>query len=148
MKVTFKKAISSYSGADRANDIVFSAYNGGAVCIARDYTKPKEMPQHLSFKANSDTIRNIWNQASAGYKANLQLYAYKYKSLLRRTQLAPSSYALFSKILYAYSKSEGIEVSTMDINSIRTSVIKSIKSTVENGYLPKVSGYATLETTV
>ncbi len=144
MRVYLKKNITAYSGKDNEEDVVYSAHNEGNVCIARNYTIPKESPQHLVFKANSDAVSTIWSQATADYKDDLKTYA-KILNENFPNKLKAGCYSIFIRILYAYSKSEGVQVSTLDIATLRTSVVKSVKSAMDNNFITKVDSVSELD---
>jgi hypothetical protein len=147
MRVYLKKNITAYSGKDGEEDVVYSAHNQGNVCIAKNFTKPKEISQHLTFKANADTIRGIWAQATPAYKTDLRTYCSLFNDNFP-DKLKASCYSMFIKIVYAYAKSEGIEITTLDIASLRTSVIKNVKSTIENGLLPALEVSTSLDSVI
>ncbi len=147
MRVFLKKNITAYSGKDSEEDVVYSAHNQGNVCIARNYTIPKECPQHLVFKANSDTIASLWAQVTTAYKNDLKTYA----KLLNENfpeRLKAGCYSVFIRILYAYSIGEGIQFSTMNITSLRTSSVKSVASAIDNNFISKVETSETLNQTM
>ena len=140
MKVFLKKNITAYSGKEGEEDVVYSAHNQGNICIAKNYTKPVECPQHLVMKANSDAIRSLWSQATAAYKADLSTFANAIADKASDSKLPGNKFTWFVKIMYSYAKSEGISVSTLDIATIRTSVFKSVKSAMDNNYIPVPAG--------
>jgi hypothetical protein len=147
MKVYLKKNITAYSGKDGEEDVVYSSHNQGNVCIARNYTKPTQTPQHLIFKANADAIRSIWSQATALFKDDLKIYA----KLLNENypdKIKATCYSIFIKIIYAYAESEGVDVSTLDIATIRTSVVKSVKSAMDNNFISKVETTSALDNVI
>jgi len=144
MRVYLKKNITAYSGKDGEEDVIYTAHNEGNVCIAMNYTKPKESPQNLVFKSCAENAGTIWNQATADFKNDLKLYA-KLLNVNFPDKIKASCYAIFVKMLHTYAKTEGVLVSTLDISGIRTSVIKSVKSAMENNCLTKVNSVIVLD---
>ncbi len=140
MKVFLKKNITAYSGKDGEEDVVYSAHNQGNICIAKNYTKPVECPQHLVMKANSDNIRSLWASVSTAYKDDLSTYAKVIADKTSDSKLPGNKFTWFVKILYSYAKSEGALVSTLDITTLRTSVIKSVKTAIDNNFIPEPAG--------
>jgi hypothetical protein len=142
MRVYMKKNITAYSGKDQEEDVVYRSLNNGNYCIAAEFTAPKEHPQFEVFRANIAVLKDLWNGASGAFKTELKSYTDKlnadraYKNLLR-----VSGYCLFVKMIYAYVKAEALQISGLDLVQLRTSNVKSLKSAVDSGYLPKVEGY-------
>jgi len=135
MKVKFKKNIDSYSGKDKEEGIVYSAHNNGTICIAKNYTKPKTTDEQVNFGNKMSVVRGLWVQVSDGYKADLKDYSHKY-SMADQTKLGTACYSMFIKLMYAYEKHSGISLFDMNIESLRDSDIKTVKSALENGLLP------------
>jgi hypothetical protein len=139
-----KKNISAYSGKDGEEDVVYASHNQGNVCIAKNYTKPKESPQHLVFKECANAISSLWDEATPAYKNDLKLYAKLLNDNLP-TKIKATSFAIFVKILYAFAKSEGALVSTLEMSTLRTSIIKDIQSTMDNKFIARVNSIIPLD---
>ena len=136
MRVYLKKNITAYSGKDGEEDVVYSAHNMGNICIAKNYTKPAITAHMLEMKANCDTISTIWNQASVGYKADILTYAKAMVNTASDCKISGNKYSWFVKLLYAYTKAEGVSFSTLTITTVRASSIKNIQGAIENGFIP------------
>jgi len=144
MRVYLKKNITAYSGKDTEEDVIYSAHNQGNVCIARNYTKPIVTAQQLAFKANSNNLKTIWNQTTTAYKTDLRTYA----GILIENfpdKLKATCFSIFVKILYAYGKSEGMQVSAMNVTTLRSSAVKNVLSAMDNNFITKVSTETALD---
>ena len=147
MKVKFKYGIATYSG--KLDEMVYGSYNDGKLCIGRDFVYPTLNANHELLGSVGANLSALWAEASAGYKADLKTYAHRNKmDNVPKTRLAPSAYALFIKLMYAWQADdpEHVELSSVtgtDVDSLG-SKIASIKACVENGMLPAVSTFADL----
>lgn len=135
MKVYLKKNITAYSGKDKEEDVVYQAHNQGNICIALNYTRPRETSQQIAFGLNGKNVQSIWQSVSAGFKSDLKAYALAY-SAHNEDLTHVTAYALFFKMLYAHSSSLGNSVSDLEYDTLKTSSAKSVNSAISAGYLP------------
>ncbi len=135
MKVYLKKNITAYSGKDGEEDVVYQAHNNGNICIASNYTAPRETAQHLVFAQNGQAVKSIWSAVSAGFKNDLKSYALIYTSN-NSDKTHITAYAILCKLLYAHAKALGSQVSDLEYDTLKTSAAKSINSAITAGYLP------------
>mgnify|MGYP000896132013 CR=1 FL=1 len=135
MKVYLKKNITAYSGKDGEEDVVYQAHNNGNICIASNYTAPRETAQHLVFAQNAQTVKSLWSSVSAGFKNDLKSYALIY-STNNQDKTNVSGYAIFCKLLYSHAKALGSQVSDLEYDTLKISAAKSVNSAISAGYLP------------
>lgn len=151
MKVKFKYGIGTYSGT--LDEMTYGSYRNGAVCVGRKWVYPTPTAQNATMGERMKNLSKVYAGASAGYKEDLSVYCLRYeKQHVAKNKLAPSSYAIFVKMMFAWSKATGglIDLSTVTVEDIQSSTegAKTIAEAVENGHLASVREYAILTTTI
>ncbi|HNX37746.1 MAG TPA: hypothetical protein PKI15_05235 [Candidatus Cloacimonadota bacterium] len=147
MKVTFKYNIGTYSGT--LNEMTYGRYRDGMVCIGRKWVVPAVTPQQTALVDVAKNLSVLYKSLSLEYKANLKTYALRYGAEhVPLSELPPTCYAIFIKIMYAYQKSAGLTVNLAtltksDLSTLSAPVV-TIKDTVEAGLLPTVTDYEAL----
>ncbi|PKN71971.1 MAG: hypothetical protein CVU50_09280 [Candidatus Cloacimonetes bacterium HGW-Cloacimonetes-3] len=140
MKVRFKYGIKTYTGT--ADEMTYGSYRNGSLCIGRKYVMPRTTTQNTSMGAKIKNLANVFGDCSTGYKDDLKVYAGKYQALVPAGKLAPTSFAIFVKMMFLFSKlDEGhVDLATVTHTDLQTlgGDIASIADAVENGYLPNV----------
>jgi len=129
-----KKNITAYSGKDKEEDVVYSSHNLGNVCIAKNYTKPKQTYQHTLFMENAGCIKALWDAASTAYKEDLSHYAHTL-NINFPDKLKITSYALFVKICYAVSKATTISLRAFNLGTFATAHADTIAATMARGFI-------------
>lgn len=147
MKIYFEKNITSISGKDLAENVIYSSLREGNICYARKYVYPTLTPNNERFGENGTNLRNLWSQATTAYKNDLRTYATR-ENQGQYWETKKANYSWFCKIIYAYAKSEGTDVSLIQITDLRTSAIKDVKGAIDNGFLKQVPDYAELDSTI
>jgi len=143
MKVKLKYGISTYSGT--IDEITFSSYRNGTICIARKWVMPRLTDQNGRLGEIAQNLSELYGEISAGFKADLKRYAELYgQQKADKTKLIPSAYAQFMKLMYAFAEGNGgsIDLSSITYNDIQTlfADIADMKTAIESGYLPDVKG--------
>ena len=137
MKVFFEKNITAISGKDLSENVIYSSIREGNLCYARKYVYPTLTTNNTTFGANGENIKALWSSATPAYKADLRVYSQR-ENQGKYWETKKSNYAWFCKIVYAYCHSEGLSPSVVDITALRASVVKSVKSAINNGLLPVI----------
>lgn len=147
MKIYFEKNITSISGKDLAENVIYSSLREGNLCYARKYVYPTLTPNNEKFGDNGANIRALWGQATNAYKNDLRTYALR-ENQGQYWQTKKANYSWFCKIVYAYAKSEGLDVSTLTIIQLRTSPIKDVKGAIDNSYIKTVPDFEELDSLI
>ncbi|MDI3504768.1 MAG: hypothetical protein PWP64_1704 [Candidatus Cloacimonadota bacterium] len=143
MKAKLKYGIAAYSGT--IDDITFSSYNDGAVCIARKWVMPTLTINNAELGSAAKNLAVLYADCSEEYKSDLRTYADLYaRQISGKRKLPPNGYSLFIKMFYAFAEAnEG----TVDLKSVTYGDVSSlfpdvttIASAVEAGFLPRVNG--------
>ena len=151
MKAKLKYGIASYSGT--IDDITFASYKDGAVCIARKYVIPTLTEQNSRLGDNAKNLSQLYAECSEGYKSDLRSYADLYgREISPRNTLGPNAYGIFIKMMYSFAESSGeaADLSSITYSDIQTLFldVSNVAAAVDAGYLPKVSNYALLDSTI
>ena len=151
MKVKFKYGIRTFSGT--LDEMTYGSYRNGAVCIGRRWVYPKLNDQHTTMGERMKNLSKVYSGASAGFKEDLVTYTVKNgRENVPKTKLVPSPYAIFIKMMFAWSKASGglIDLASVTLEDIQSSTggAKNIAEAVENGHLRAVSGWDTLTTSI
>ena len=149
MKVKFKYGIATYSGT--IDEMVYGSYRDGKLCIGREYVYPRLTDNNASLGLSGSNLAKLWGEASAEYKADLKTYAQRNGTEnIPRTQLPPTNFALWIKLMYAWQKdNSSVDLGTISAEDfgLAGSAVSTIKNAVNNGYLLKVSQYEDLTET-
>lgn len=151
MKTKLKYGIASYSGT--IDEITFASYKNGAVCIARKYVKPTLTENNSRMGDIAKNISLIYGGCSEEFKSDLRTYASIYgKEETPRNSLSPNSYGLFVKMMFNFSdiNGGGVDLTSITLNDIQSLFVEltTIATAVDAGYLPKVSGYELLDSSM
>jgi hypothetical protein len=142
MKVKFKYGIKTYSGT--VDEMTFGAYRKGNICIARKHVIPKITDNNSLMGLNLKNLSVVYNSLSSGYKNDLKTYTAKYAAGVPAGKLPPTSFAIFVKMMFLFSKLDDghIALSTITYSDLQTvgTDIGSLAAAVANGYLPNVTG--------
>jgi hypothetical protein len=143
MKTKLKYGISAYSGT--IDEITFSSYENGSVCIARKWVMPTLGDNNAELGSISKNLSKIYAECSEEYKSDLRTYAYLYRTQRRETgKLAPNSYSHFVKQFYAFrdDNEATVDLKTLSFGDLMSLFpeITSVAEAVEAGYLPNVVG--------
>ena len=139
MRVYMKKNITAYSGKDIDAGVVYSSHNNGHVCFAKNYSKPRQTDQHVLFTQYMKAIREIWNAAKDGFKADMKTYAYLVKVNLP-DKLKATSYALFVKLAYAIIKEYNYAPNNVDVSMFIDEGCTNVLEAINSGFLWQVPG--------
>ncbi|HNW38801.1 MAG TPA: hypothetical protein PKJ75_08105 [Methanosarcina vacuolata] len=151
MKVTLKYNMGTYSGT--LNDMIYSNYRDGAVCIGRKYVKPAETSQQTALGTVAQNLATIYKTIDPAYIEDLKDYATAYgKQISPRDQIPPTAYAIWIKMMYAWRKSDVehvfLETVTLaDIVSMEAPIV-SIQGAIEGGLLPDVTNSELLDSPI
>lgn len=150
MKVLFKYGIKTYSGT--VDEMTYGSFNDGGLCIGRKFVTPTLTNNNTLRGTILKNLAAIYGSLSTGYKADLKTYARKNAALVPADKLAPTSFAIWVKMMYAFSElDEGhIDLSSITYTDLQTvgTDIESIALAVTNGYLEPVTGYDALTATM
>ncbi|MDZ4121921.1 MAG: hypothetical protein U1C33_05840 [Candidatus Cloacimonadaceae bacterium] len=151
MKVKFKYGIRTYSGT--VDEMTYGSYRKDNICIGRKYVKPDLTENNLKMKDIMGNLGYIYREASEGYRNDLKAYAVRNgRENIPKTQLVPSAYALFNKMMFAWAKeSEGLinlaDVTIEDIQATEAPVWKVVDA-IEAGYLLPVNIYGDFDSEI
>jgi len=148
MKVKFKYGIRTYSGT--LDEMTYGSYRNGSVCIGRKYIKPALTEQNVSMGEILKNLGSVYRDTSGEYQDDLKLYAYRNgKENIRSNQLAPTSYAIFVKMMFAWQESdpEHVDLATITVGDIvlADAPVISIATAIEADLLKSVSNYSELD---
>jgi len=143
MKTKLKYGLSAYSGT--IDEITFSSYENGRICIARKWVMPTLNDNNAELGSASKNLSKIYSECSEDYKSDLRTYAYLYRTQRQEYgKLPPNSYSLFVKLFYAFrDENEGtVDLKTLSFGDLSTLFpeVTSIADAVEAGYLPRLVG--------
>ncbi len=142
MKVKFKYGIATYSGT--IDEMVYGSYNDDKLCIGREYVYPRLTEQNTAVGSVGKNLALVWAEASAGWKEDLKTYAQRNKTEnVPKTELAPGTYALYIKLMYAWQESDPdhvdlASVTSGDVDTLGTK-IQTVKACVDNEMLPHIA---------
>ncbi len=146
MKVKFKYGIRSYSGA--LDDLVYANYADRDVVIGRMLPRNHEITaQNIAMGSKAIALSTIYAEVSDGFKEDLAAYLKKMYQLKEyRGKIKGNTYTTFVKMMWGASKdSENpLDIESLSVDDLALGAytqIENVKVAVENGYLPKVTGY-------
>ncbi len=144
MKVIFKYGIRTYSGT--IDEMVYGSFRDDKLCIGREYVYPRLTAQNTLIGSIAKNLSLLYAAASADYKDDLKVYSQRNGTEnVPKTQLAPSAYALFMKLMFAWQADdpEHVDLATVtseDVDALGQK-ISTVKNCVTNGLLPMISSY-------
>jgi len=147
MKVKFKYGIRTYSGT--LDEMVYGSYRKHKLCIGREYVYPTLTDNNELLGSVGKNLSELYWASSEGYRADLKTYAQRNCSEnVPKTQLCPTSYAIFIKLMYAWQDDdpEHVDLATVtsdDVDSLGTK-IATIKDAIDYGLLKGISEYSDL----
>lgn len=142
MKVQFRKNIRSYSGENE--ELVYQAFNRGWVCIGRDFVYPTLTANNHEKGAITTNLASVFRTANVTYRNDLAAYAQDNKAEnLTKYDIAPRTFALFLKLMYAWYESDPTHVdlknvTVADIVALDADV-RTISRAVEAEFLPHIT---------
>jgi hypothetical protein len=145
MKVIFKYGISTYSGT--LDSMVYGSYRDGKLCIGREYVYPTLTVYNEQLGNVAKNLSTLYAAVSPEYKADLKTYAQRNGTEnVPKTQLPPTAYALYVKMMYAWqaSDSEHVDLGTitdLDVDTLGLGIVDTVKNCIDNDLLPAVSNY-------
>ena len=142
MKVKFKFGIETYSGT--VDSMTYGSYRDDKLCIGREYVYPRITANNTLMGANMSNLASVYHNVSVGYLTDLKTYALRNGSEnVPKTQLIPTAFSLFIKMMYAWYESdpETVDLATVTVADIVAldADVKTITRAVEAGFLPAVS---------
>lgn len=151
MKVKFDYGIASMSGT--LNKGVFYMSKLRNFGIMRVWVKPTETAQNALLGSIAKNLAILYHGAAPGYLQNLRDYAAAYYSTQPSGDLmdpARGAFAIYMKLMWAWQASdpEHVELTSItseDIETIGINVL-TIKSSVENNYIPSVPNFNDYDT--
>lgn len=154
MKVKFKYGIKSFSGTH--DELVFANYEDYGVVIGRMLPRSGEpTPNQEMMGKRLSILGGLWNSCvSAGYKADLAVYAQKYSLLPERSgSVGVNAFSVFVKAVYAaYNDvSTNFEIEDMTCDDLQIDAypyLDNVADMVDNGFLPEVFGYELLTASI
>ena len=146
MKVKFKYGIRTYSG--KLDELVFSSYKKGKLCIARQFVYPRITAHNNEIGSVGKNLAELWASGSSAFKAQLAMYAKLNETEnVPANQWAPNAYALWIQVMYQWAA----EHTDIDLKSLTSEdfavtgiAVSTVKNCVQNGYLKPVTGYNTM----
>lgn len=144
MKTTFKYGISAYSGT--IDEITFGSYKNGSICIARKYVKPKLTENNAELGSVAKNLATIYSNCSEAYKSDLRTYADLYsREVSGARKIGANSYAIFVKLFYTFAAASGeaVDLKSLSYGDLATLFpeVTNIAASVDQGFLPVVTGY-------
>ncbi|MDD2331030.1 MAG: hypothetical protein PHI68_00100 [Candidatus Cloacimonetes bacterium] len=148
MKVKFKYGIRTYSGT--VDEMTYGSYRKGTVCISRKHTMPRITEQNESMGAILKNLGALYRSCDPDYVSDLKAYATKNSSEnVPYNELAPTAYAIFTKMMFAWKKSdpEHVDLATINLGDIVMSEapVLCIADAVDGDLLARVKDYETLD---
>ena len=143
MKVRFKYGIATYSGT--IDEMVYGSYRDHKLCIGRDYVYPRLTANNTLMGSVGSNLAMLWGEASSAYKTDLKTYSQRNGTEnIPKTQLPPTNYALWIKLLYAWHEDNpSVDLSTLTVEDFELggASVSTVKNAIDNGYLDKVGTY-------
>jgi len=150
MKVRFKYGIRTYSGT--LDEMVYGSYRKHRLCIGRVYVIPVLTEQNALLGAIGKNLAKIYGEADGGYVQDLGVYARRNEANTPYSQLVPTRYAIFIKMMFAWQESdpEFVDLSAVTIEDIVTheAPVISVKDAIDAGLLRKVVRYDELDSEI
>lgn len=151
MKVFFENGVAAYSG--KFAEVIYMTTLNNRLCLARKYTYPELGAVHAELGEISRNLNKLYLEVNSLYLNDLKLYAKKNKKEnlpKAKNQLhpMPSAKALFVQIMWAWSLEDPEHVNLKsitlaDVVSLE-SPCRTVKESIEAGYLAKVRAYSDL----
>ena len=142
MEVTFKNLLHAYSG--KCDGIVYYYNKRMGKVIARRLPKTKIHTQNLELSTISRNLKTL--DLSPGYKSDLKVYTEMSRLQSGGAQTCYSWSNVFMKLMFALAKAYALDLKTLTRGQIYDAMLPciSVKTAVESGLLPPISGYENL----
>ena len=142
MEVTFKNLLHAYSG--KCDGIVYYFNRRMNKVIARKLPVTKPHRQNVELSAISTNLKNL--NISEGYRGNLKVYTEMSRLSSGGGQSFYSWSNVYMKLMFAMAKEYALDLKTITRGQIYDAMLPciSVKTAVEAGLLPPVSGYENL----
>ncbi|HQM79627.1 MAG TPA: hypothetical protein PKV12_02840 [Candidatus Syntrophosphaera sp.] len=146
MKVKFKYGIRTYSG--KLDELVFSSYRKGKLCIAREFVYPRITPHNNEIGSVGKNLGLLWAEGSDEFKSQLAMYAkLNATENVPANQWAPNAYALWVQLMHKWAADhDDVDLKTLTVEDFAVTgiTVSTVKNCVLNGYLKPVTGYDTM----
>ncbi|PKN79668.1 MAG: hypothetical protein CVU48_04515 [Candidatus Cloacimonetes bacterium HGW-Cloacimonetes-1] len=147
MKVKFNFGIKTYSGT--VDEFTYGAYRQGNICIGRKFVMPVLTEQNTTIGNIMKNLSTVYKEADPDYKGNLKTYSVlNGRENVPKTMLAPTAYAIFVKMMFAWQKenSATVDLAVVTIEDIvsQPAPVINVYGAIEAGYLHDVSGSESL----
>ncbi len=144
MKVKFKYGIRNYSGT--LDEMTYSAFKRGNICIGRKYVKPRYTPQNELLGAILSNLASVWRDTGIDYREDLRTYAQRRNAETRNNgKLQVNAFSFFLKMMYAWHESDPQhnDLTTVTVADlvISESEVCTISGAVAAGFLPPIAEY-------
>ena len=142
MKVNYKHLIQSYRG--KLDGLVYYYHPGLERCLARKHVIPRFTENNRRWRAIGRNLRDL--QPSPGFRDDLRVYLY----LRGRRPALPvfngNLWNLFTTLMWAQARAADLDLETLTRAEIEALELpcRTVKTAVEAGLLPEVTGYELL----
>ncbi len=143
MKVSYKHLIKTYRG--KKDGLVYYYHPGLKRFIARAYVVPKPTDNNRRFAAVVASLKAL--QISPGYVQDLKVFQHLLQSHAATEDYSLGTYwTLFTKLMWAQARSANLDLETLTRAEIEALDLpcRTVKTAVEAGLLPEVTGYELL----
>jgi hypothetical protein len=140
MKVKYRNALKSYQGK---NDGMVYYYNSRLKkSICRRYAYPKITQNNLHFAQINQNLKEL--NPSEGYKSDLKMYANIIKADKKEKGYICWN-NVYRKLMFALAKDKDLDLGSLTREDIYSQNLpcKTVKESIEAGYLSPVEGYQT-----
>ncbi|MCB5258367.1 MAG: hypothetical protein WC179_00465 [Candidatus Cloacimonadaceae bacterium] len=146
MKVKFKYGIRTYSG--KLDELVFSSYRKGKICIARQFVYPRITAHNNEIGSIGKNLGILWAGGSDAFKTELAMYAkLNATENVPADQWASNAYALWVQVMHKWAAdNDDVDLKTLTYEDfvVTGTAISTVKDCVLSGYLKPVTGYDTM----
>jgi len=140
MKVKYRKLLRSYQGK---NDGMVYYYNSQLKkSLCRRYVYPKISQNNVHFAQINYNLKEL--NPSEGYRTDLKIYASIIKANKRKSgHICWNN--IYRKLMFAMAKAENLDLATLTREDIYSQNLpcKTVKESIEAGYLTPITGYQT-----
>lgn len=150
-KIVYSSLVSGIAG--RVDDIVYYRARNNNFGYIRGYIYPRITTNNVRFGLKMQNVGRLWEETASGFKSDLEKYMHQYKNLppdlKTLTEKANNSPAIFVKVMFEFEKRnhEHIGLESVELDDIFDLYpeMRSVRSMVENGYIPKMTGWKDLK---
>ncbi|MEN6445989.1 MAG: hypothetical protein ABFC98_08105 [Candidatus Cloacimonas sp.] len=140
MKVKYRNLLKSYQGKNDGMVYYYNPHLKKSIC--RRYIYPKISQNNVHFAQINRNLKEL--NPSEGYRSDLKMYVNITKAEKKeRGNICWNN--IYRKIMFALAKDKGIDLATLTRTDIYSQNLpcKTVKESIEAGYLPPVVGYQT-----